>query len=147
MDWVAVWAAVLATAIMGFFGWTLFFPARARRAQSSASAAHGRIASGESMASSGAAEVIHRTRHAFQGMNEYLATGCFVLTARAVITLQPKLFAIAQVSKNCNRQPVSADAKAAKHALGCASASACQQVAAIVGEIVVGWHGLNLMVR
>lgn len=46
-------AAVLVTAFVAFFGQVKLFTARARKAQSSASAAQGRIASGESIASSG----------------------------------------------------------------------------------------------
>lgn len=48
-----VLAAVLATAFVVFIGFGWLFKARARKAQSSASAAQGRIASGESIASSG----------------------------------------------------------------------------------------------
>ena len=45
--------AGLATGVFAFFGLTGLFAARARKAQSIASAAQGRIASGESIASSG----------------------------------------------------------------------------------------------
>jgi len=44
--------AVLATTFVAF-GFTKLLAVRARKAQSSANAAHGRIASGESIASSG----------------------------------------------------------------------------------------------